>query len=73
MKIKVKVTITREIEFDPKEVYSDFTPAQILESEKSYADNLLHEWMDAEGVTFETTAEVIEPLPHDSTLKEIRK
>jgi len=58
MKAKITVTITRVIDLD---LYNEFEPEKTneerLDAELQYAENLFHEWINAEDVEWETKGE----------------
>ncbi|MFB0841807.1 hypothetical protein [Paenibacillus oleatilyticus] len=44
MKAIITVTITKEVELDPKD-YGTESPEDMLQMEMQFAGNLLHEWI----------------------------
>lgn len=44
MKALITVTITKEVELDPR-AYNTDSPEDMLHLEMEFADNLLHEWI----------------------------
>ena len=44
IKAIITVTVTKEVELNPK-AYGTDSPEDMLEMEKQFADNLLHEWI----------------------------
>jgi hypothetical protein len=58
-KIVITVTITREIEIDPEFYDSNATDEQILQEEIQYAENLFHEWTEADNVQWKTEGKLV--------------
>jgi hypothetical protein len=58
-KAKVTVTITKEVEFNPEYYPENYTPEQMLAEEIYFADDMFHEWVDSNKVSFETKGELI--------------
>jgi len=58
-KALITVTITREIEYDPDFYETDLSEEEFLQEEIKYADNLFHEWIEADGVKFFTEGKLI--------------
>ncbi|GJM72972.1 hypothetical protein HMSSN036_51880 [Paenibacillus macerans] len=58
-KAEVKITIRRIIDLNPEIYGPDATPESMLADEIRYAEELPHEWMDADNVEWKTEAWLI--------------
>lgn len=58
-KIVVTVTITREVEIDSDIYGTDMTEEQILQEEIQYAEDLFHEWVEADNIQWKTEGKLI--------------
>lgn len=63
MKAEIKITITRVIELNEKEAREIYgpnnTPESILVEEIRFAEELPHEFMDAENVEWKTEGRIL--------------
>lgn len=60
MKIKVTVTITREMEINREYYPNGHTDEEILADEIRYSEDLFHEWLEGEIMNWDHKGEIIQ-------------